>query len=133
MECAVSCGRTALSKTRVLLAVKSLALQHLIEQLLKSRPELEISVGKAGGNTLAQALRHSPPHVIVASSRVWGAAGQTAALAKRSSRRTKLIVICSVDGFGRDLRKRGADAWLAEESVVRRLMQTMSSMSGSRN
>jgi hypothetical protein len=122
-----------LGKTRVLLAVKSLALQHLIECLLKSRPELEILVGRAERNTLAQLLRRSLPHLVVASSRISGPAKETAALVKRSSPGTKLIVICSVDGFGRDLRKCGADASLAEESVVRRLMSTVTSLSGSRN
>jgi len=116
-----------LGKTRVLLAVRSLALQRVIEHLLKSRPELEILIGTCEANMLAQELRRWLPHVVVASSRICGlAARDTAALVRNSGPGVKLIVICSVDGFDRDVRKCGADACLAEEVIVQRLMPTVS-------
>ncbi len=123
-----------MSKIRVLVAVKSLALQHLIEHLLKTRPDLELRIGRGDADKLALAVRRSVPNLVIANSKLSGAhAQETAALLKRSSPGSKLILICSVEGFESELRKWGADACLAEEALVRQLVPTVSELSSSRN
>jgi chemotaxis response regulator CheB len=123
-----------LGKTRVLVAVESLALQHLIQHLLSTTPEITLLTRRSRGASLAQAVRRSLPDLVVANTRLSRAdARETVATIKGSSPGLKLIMICSVDGFERDVRKCGADACLAEEELVRLLKPTVSMLSGSRN
>jgi DNA-binding NarL/FixJ family response regulator len=117
---------------RVMVAVKSLALQHLIEHILKTIPDLEIVARVNAPGGLARAVRHRHPDLVVANARGAGSdARGTITSIKRSRPETKLIMICSVEGFARDVRKCGADACLAEEALVRQLMPAVCQLSDS--
>ena len=119
-----------MSPIRVLVAVKPRALQRLIEYLFRNRPELKVVARVSDGGNLAPAIRRASPDLIVANSKLFGGEinGAVAAL-KRSHPESKLIVLCSVDGFAREVERRGADACLAEESVGTELLETVWALS----
>jgi chemotaxis response regulator CheB len=113
--------------------VESLALQHLIQHLLSTVPAIKVLIRRRRGGNLARAVRRSLPDVVVANARLSRVhAGETVAAIKGSSPGLKLIMICSVGGFERDVLKCGADACLAEETLVRQLMPTLFLLSCSR-
>jgi DNA-binding NarL/FixJ family response regulator len=121
-----------LAKTRILVAVRSLAFQHLIEDLFRNRSEVDIVARITDGSTLARAVRRLLPQLVVVNARLIGSGiRETIEEIKSSNPAAKLIVICSVEGFARDLRRFGADAALAEENVVRRLVPVVGLLSGS--
>jgi chemotaxis response regulator CheB len=123
-----------LGKTRVLVAVDSRALQRLIQHLLSTAPDITLLPGRGRRFDLARAVRRSLPDLVVANARISRAdARGTVAAIKGSHPGLKLIMVCSVDGFARDLLKCGADACLAEERLVRLLKPTILALSGLRN
>lgn len=119
-----------MSKLRIVVAVKSLALRHVVQHLLDREPEVEIV---RLGKSLAQRTRGEAPDLVVASACLsCSPARATIAAAKRSYPGSKLIIVSSVEGFARDLRRSGADACLAEEALVKRLLPTVAVLAGSR-
>lgn len=119
-----------MTTTRVLVAVKSVALHRLIEHLFHDRPELKVVARVRDGGFLAPAVRRAAPDLVIANAGLMGGEiGAAVAALKRSHPRSKLIVICSVGGFSREIERRGADACLAEEVVVTRLLEAVTVLS----
>jgi len=119
-------------KTRVLVAVKSLRLHRVIEHLLHARRDLKVLARVEDRVQLPSALRRQFPRIVIADAAPIGLDFERSiTVLKRSHPDTKLLVICSVSGFAREMRRRGADACLAEEALVKRLLPTVSVLAGS--
>jgi hypothetical protein len=132
-----------LDKVRVLVAAKSLALQLLIESLLSTRPDLHVtacttSSGVSGPNgrrraragrspirSLESAIRREVPRIVIANVSPFGLAVWRSVVVEYTSPETKLLLVCSVEGFAREVCNATADACLAEESLVKRLLPTV--------
>jgi hypothetical protein len=117
-------------KVRILVIAKP-ALAQLVVYLLESRPEFQVLRSIGGLNALKQQSGRLFPDLIVARVRPLSAGvGHAAALIKQYSPSSKLILICPATTFAPDARKCGADAFLDEEKLVGRLLQTALVVSG---
>lgn len=123
---AESAAEEILGRLRVLVAVKPRSLVRLIEHLFHDDPELFIVGRPAEGTGLARRARRLAPDVVVASTRLLGRKhGPVLADLRRFSPASKLILICPAEAFGSVARASAADAHLAEEAIVRRLVPTL--------
>ena len=101
------------------------ALFQVIEYLFRAWPEFEIvesprgarGVGRPGGRPL-------PELIVVNVDPLRSGICRTVQLLKRSSPRSKLILICPVKGFAHSARRCGADACLEAEGLVGQLLRT---------
>lgn len=112
-------------KVEILVAVEPLPLLRVIEHLLCCRPEFQIVARPSGGSALARQASHLRPDLIIANMRFLGqGAGTIIPEVKLASPGSKLIVTGFPQGFGPHAHQWGADAYLEEEDLVRRLVPT---------
>jgi DNA-binding NarL/FixJ family response regulator len=111
----------------VLVVVRPLRLRRVIEELLRDRPGLRIVRSEEAPGLHRRAARLAPD-VVVASVRALGREQAAfSAEIRRSSPRSKVILIHSVP-VTRDAS--GADAHIEESAVVRRLVSSVERLTG---
>ena len=114
-------------KIRVIVAVQPRSLLRVIEHLLGGQPELRIVARLSGNNRLSLTASAMLPELIIANARFLGRECRKAIPEiKRASPGSKLILLlCPFEGFARETRDCGADAYLEEEAIVRRLLPAL--------
>jgi hypothetical protein len=106
------------------------ALSNVIRHLFQDRPEFEVVGSLPGLRNLAQRAGRLLPELIVASVKPVGTGVCPVVVAiKQSSPLSKLILICPITGFIGGARRCGADAYLDQEKLVRRLVPTATALS----
>jgi DNA-binding NarL/FixJ family response regulator len=113
----------------VLIAVQPLAFERLIQHLLHGHPGLRVVGGSSKTASAADQAARLAPDVIIASTRLQGKEpGDALADLKRSSPASTLILL--IDGLSHSGPHAGADAWLPEDDVVRRLLPVIRKVVG---
>jgi DNA-binding NarL/FixJ family response regulator len=103
----------------VLIAVQPPAFKRLIEHVLHGHPGLRVVGGASKRDSPAHKAARLEPDVIIA--RLHGTEhGDVVADLKRSSPASTLILL--THALGEPVLHPGADAWLPEDAVVRRLL-----------
>lgn len=121
----------AMTKVEILVAVEPAPLLRVIEHLFQRQSEYRIVARRRGGSALARQASHLRPELIIANMRLLGpGAAKIIPEVKHASPRSKLIVTGFPQGFGTHARKLGADAYLDEEHLVRRLVPTAQKLLG---
>lgn len=116
-------------KVGILVAVEPASLLRIVEHVLQRRPEFQIVAKTNRGSALVQQARRLQPKLIIANLRMLGEeAGRIIPEVKLASPRSMLIVTGFPQGLGRHAHKCGADAYLEEEQLVRRLVPTAQKM-----
>ena len=109
----------AVKDCSVLIAVQPPAFKRLIEHVLHGHPGLRVVGGSSQGDSPADKAARLTPDVIIA--RLHGREhGDVLADLKRSSPASTLILL--THALGEPVPHQGADAWLPEDAVVRRLL-----------
>ena len=117
--------RETLQKVDVLVAVEPAPLLRVIEHLFRRRPEFRIVTRRSGGSALVRQASHLRPELIIFNMRLLGQeASKIIREVKLASPGSKLIVTGFLQGFRLHARECGADAYLEEEQLVRRLVPT---------
>jgi hypothetical protein len=118
-------GKILKHKVTMLVAGTPPALFQVIEYLFCGWPELEIVESPRGAKGVRwQGGRPLPELIVVNVDPLRTRVCHTLRSLKRSSPRSKLILICPVRGFADSARRCGADACLEEEALVGRLLRT---------
>ncbi len=118
----IALSRTNQSKTRVLVAGPE-RLNGIIAELFDGRPEFEVITCAPGVRGLARKAKGLLPDVIVASIKPIGTGVcRTVESIRKSSPRSRLVVICPVRDFMNDALKSGADAYVEQERIVAGLL-----------
>jgi DNA-binding NarL/FixJ family response regulator len=105
----------------VLVGVMPPPLLRVVEYLFRKHPDIQIVARPRQARNIARHACRYLPDMIVINQRLLGKeALETIAQIKRCSPGSKLILIRSDDVRGG--RRYGADAYLAEEAIVRRLL-----------
>jgi hypothetical protein len=113
-------------KVKMLVAGTPPALFQVIVYLFHARPEFEIVESPRGARRVGRPGGHPLPEVIVVNVDPFrNGVCRTVQSLKRSSPRSKLILICPVKGFAPSARKCGADACLEVEGLVGQLLPTV--------
>ncbi|MBI2816466.1 MAG: response regulator transcription factor [Acidobacteria bacterium] len=108
----------------VLVAVEPEPLMKLIEHLLQ-RPEFRVVKKLHEWPALPKQAVRLHPHLIITNARLLGnQAASIIADLKFSSPSSKIIVVSFPHDLSRQARRWGADAYLREEHLVRRLVLT---------
>ena len=111
-------------RIEVLVAVEPESLLKLIEHLLQ-RPEFRVVKKLHEWPGLPKQAARLHPHLIITNARLLGNQAATViADLKHSSPSSKVIVISFPHDLSRQARQWGADAYLREEHLVRRLVPT---------
>jgi DNA-binding NarL/FixJ family response regulator len=120
-----------LQQIEVLVAVEPEPLLNLIEHLLQ-RPEFRVIKKLHQWPALSKQTLRLHPHLIITNARLLGnqAANIIAGL-KSASPNSKVIVVSFPHDLSREARQWGADAYLEEEQLVRRLVPTALKLAGS--
>lgn len=119
--------------TTVLLAVAPAPLMRVVKHLLGYRANLEVVARVDKRNRLAQAAARSLPHIAIVSERLAGEElRQALAQVRQASPRTRLIVIRAGWEFDTANRDWGADAYVRESALVRRLNSLLARLSAPR-
>lgn len=114
-----------MSKTRVMVAGPE-RLAAIIAELFDERPEFEVVACAPGVRGLGRKAERLKPDLIVAVIKPIGTGmGRAVQSIKRSSPRSRLIVVCAVRDFMSDARKCGADACVEQERLVAGLPRAM--------
>lgn len=112
-------------KVEVLVAVEPAPLLRVIEHLFRRRPEFRIVARPSGGSALVRQASRLRPELIIFNMRLLGQeASKIIREVKLASPDSKLIVTGFLQGFRLHARECGADAYLEEEQLVRRLVPT---------
>lgn len=116
----------ALHKVTILVAVEPAPLLRVIEHLFSRQSKFRIVARLSNASAVAGQVSHLQPDLVIANMRLLGqAAGTIIRDIKIASPDSKLIVTGFPQGFGRDAHDWGADAYLEEEDLVRRLVPTV--------
>lgn len=119
----------ALHRVTILVAVEPAPLLRVIEHLFRPQLEFRIVARLSNGSAVAGQVSHLRPHLVIANMRLLGqAAGTIIRQVKLASPGSKLIVTGFPRGLGREAQEWGADAYLEEEDLVRRLVPTAHSL-----
>lgn len=111
-------------KVTVVVGITPQPLLRVVEHLFGEHPEIRIVARPTdAGRIKRQAGLHAPDLIVVHQRLLGKVAHETIADLKRSSPGSKLILIRSDQAWGG--RRYGADANLAEEAIVRRLLTTV--------
>ena len=118
-------GKILRHKVKMLVAGTPPALFQVIEYLFSGWPEFEIVESPRGAGVVGRQGGGPRPELIVVNvDPLRTGVCRTVQSLKRSSPRSKLIVICPVKGFAPSARRCGADACLEAEGLVGRLLRT---------
>lgn len=113
----------------VLIAVQPPSFERLIEHLLHGQPGLRVVGNLSKGNSATDKAARLKPDVIIASTRLLGKEhGDVLADLKRSSPASTLILL--THGLDESVPGPGADAWLPEDAIVRRLLPVIRKVVG---
>ena len=106
-----------------LLVVGSPAFLRGIQHLFEGQPNFELVKNRGGSRNFVSRQERRVPRLIVACVKPVGTNVRAAVRAiKRSSPRSKLILICPVRDFCNGARESGADACLDPAELIRRLV-----------
>jgi len=118
-----------LRKIRILL-VSSPALSDVIRHLFHAQPRFEVVGSLRNLKHFAELAGRLLPELIVVNVKpVRTGVCPVLVAIKQSSPSSKIILICAVSTLISDARKCGADAYLDQEQLVRRLVPTASAVS----
>lgn len=119
-----------MGKVEVLIAVEPVALLQVIEHLFR-RSEFRVVEGLSEWPALAREASRLRPKLIIANVKLLGdGAAKIISEVKLASPASKLIVISFPHHLEGHARKWGADAYLEEEDLVRRLVPTAQKLLG---
>jgi DNA-binding NarL/FixJ family response regulator len=118
-----------LSKITILI-VSSPSFSRIMMHLFRGQSEFEVVGTLSGLESLGEQAGKLLPELIVASVKpVSIRICRAVAAIKRSSPRSKLILICPVEDLARVARKCGADACLSDEKLAGQLLRTARTLS----
>jgi len=119
----------AMRRVTILVAVEPAPLLRVIEHLFWRQLKFRIVARLSNGSAVPGQVSHLRPDFVIVNMRLLGqAAGTILRDVKIASPSSKLIVTGFPPGFGRDAHGWGADAYLEEEELVRRLVPTVQSL-----
>jgi DNA-binding NarL/FixJ family response regulator len=118
-----------LGKVKILVAISPPALLRVVDHLLYGRSEFEVVARSSEQRGLCrQAARHLPD-VVITNPKVLGREpAKVVTEFKRSSPASKLVLLGENESSG-DARRFGADGYVSEDAVVRRLIATVRNVS----
>jgi DNA-binding NarL/FixJ family response regulator len=118
-----------LSKITILI-VSSPSFSRIMMHLFRGRPEFEVVGTVSGLESLGEQAGKLLPELIVANVKpVSIRICRVVASIKRSSPRSKLILICPVEDLAQMARRCGADACLSDEKLADHLLRTARTLS----
>jgi DNA-binding NarL/FixJ family response regulator len=127
---ALSREGNTVGKIEVLIAVEPAALLQVIEHLFR-QSEFRVIEGLSEWPALAQEASRLRPKLIIANVKLLGhGAARIISEVKLASPASKLIVISFPHQLESHARQWGADAYLEEEDLVRRLLPTAQELLG---
>ncbi len=106
----------------IVVAVLPASLSRLVEYRLHGARGMEVVARTTQLETLVNQAAVLSPDVIVTNERLLGDAGSAVRLLKRFSPGTRIVLIDTDDAFGPGTRPCGADAYIRQEALVRRLV-----------
>lgn len=116
----------ALHRVTILVAVEPAPLLRVIEHLFCRQLGFNIVARLSSGSAVAGQVARLRPDLVIANMRLLGQAADTIIReVKIASPSSKVIVTGFPHGFEQDARGWGADAYLEEEELVRRLVSTV--------